>query len=165
MSNIGHLATMQWPAWKLWVLAFMCIPFDIHPLMAAAHSAGQCTLTHHKSCLGTARGTWQRAQGVDQASKLPWSQSGQVSVVCAGSKLSVLSCLSVSALPELCLSVFCFVIVHWMILLLQAFKVFCVYVVDEPALGLRLKFSSYAKSGTFTLMLNASMLMNVHYPN
>ena len=29
----------------------------------------------------------------------------------------------------------------------------------------RLKFSSYAKSGTFTLMLNASMLMNVHCPN
>ena len=165
MIEIGHLATMQW-------LAGETLGPGIH-VYAIWHAPpnGSCTLsrtmhpdTPQKLLRNVSRDVTKgsRCQPGLQTPLIPiWSSvcsMRQIKMVCFIWSVCVYFAWS-------CLSVFCFVIVHCMILLSQAFKVFCVYVVDEPVLGLRLKFSSYAKSGTFTLMLNVSMLMNVHCPN
>lgn len=61
----------------------------VHPLMAAALLDGSAppSRTMHlqrcKNCSGTTRGTWERAQGVNLASRFPRSQSNWASTGCS----------------------------------------------------------------------------------
>ena len=93
VSNIDNFVTMLCNAGKpsalesIWMILDMHHPPKHHwgwstplhgtgaPVWQWQPTAGQCTLAHHKNCLGMAWGTQQRAQSVDPASRFPRSRS------------------------------------------------------------------------------------------
>ena len=94
MNNFNHL-TVTFSAENSWGIAFLWMPFDMHHLskhhprpstlpnsngtpFSSPLSRTVCIVTPH--CSGMVWGTWQRARGIDIASKSPISQSDQAFV-------------------------------------------------------------------------------------
>lgn len=102
VKHIDHLVTIRRAAGKPWDLAFTPMPMNMnHPPKhccrpgTTSHSswagsaplARQCFLQRCKKYSAIARGTWQRAQGINLASKFLRSRSNWASVGCTWTNL------------------------------------------------------------------------------
>lgn len=80
VNDNDHLTTMESSAMKPFILWFMWMPLEEQAYPHGTSTrwqcppAGQCMLQNH-NCSQTAKGTWQRAQGIDVAPEFSSSKS------------------------------------------------------------------------------------------